>query len=46
MELGIIIWRRTKYLFEGHDENEIDAKFFLRNIGNTIFPLEVIEARI
>ena len=46
VKLGIIICGRSKYLFEGHDENENDAKFFLKNFGITIFPLEVIEAPI
>ena len=28
VELGIIIWGRTKYLFEGNDENKNDAEFY------------------
>ena len=31
MELGIIIWGRTKYLFEGNDENENDAEIYSEN---------------
>ena len=34
VELSIIIWRRTKYLLEGHDENENDAEFFSRKLSH------------
>ena len=32
VELGIIIWGHTKYLFEGNDENENDAKFYSKKL--------------
>ena len=46
VELGIIIWGRTKYLFEGNDENENDAEFHSEKLWYYVFPLEVVEAPI